>query len=181
MARVSHWGTQRGAVGLGDELTPTWAARRWWKSASERGRAPRVCFTRRPLAQQKGETKRRLTRLGNGPWQDTTAQAGRFGGEVGAVFAGGSQVCDFGLPSPADRCARSLRGSHGVSGHGAEPGAWDCGGVRRKTKGFTGRGRGCGPGEAPGAQAKLTRRLGLAVERRSTAGTAVQGLCAAMV
>ena len=80
-----------------------------WKSAGERGRAPRVRFTRRHLAQQKGETKRRLTRLGNGLWRNTTAQAARFGGEVGAVFTGGSQVCDFGLPGPADRRARSIR------------------------------------------------------------------------
>ena len=54
------------------------------------------------------------------------------------------------------------------------------GGVRRKSKGFTGRGRGCGPGEAPGAQAKLPRWLGLAVEWRSSAGRAAQGLCAVM-
>ena len=109
VARVSHWGTQRGAVGLGEELAPTWVARRWWRNAGEHGRAPRVRFTRRTLAQQKGETKRRLTRLGNGPWRDTTAQAARFGGEVGAVFAGGSQVCDFGLPGPTDRLEGSLR------------------------------------------------------------------------
>src|SRR6185436_16843181 len=76
-------GTQRGAVGLGEGLAPTWAARQWWRNAGERGWAPRVRFTRRTLAQQKGETKRRLTRLGNGPWRDTTAQAARFGGEVG--------------------------------------------------------------------------------------------------
>ena len=44
------------------------------------------------------------------------------------MVADWSQGCVFGLPSPADRCARSLRGSHGVSGHGAEPGEWDCGG-----------------------------------------------------
>ena len=40
--------------------------------------------------------------------------------------------------------------------------------------------RDCGLGEVPGAQAKLPRRLGLAVERRSSAGTAAQGLCAVM-
>ena len=37
-----------------------------------------------------------------------------------------------------------------------------------------------GLGEVPGAQAKLLRRLGLAVERRSSAGTAAQGLYVAM-
>ena len=35
-------------------------------------------------------------------------------------------------------------------------------------------------GGVPGAQANLLRWLGLAAERRSTAGTAAQGLCAAM-
>ena len=37
-----------------------------------------------------------------------------------------------------------------------------------------------GLGEAPGAQAELPRRLGLAVEQWSSAGTAAQGLGAAM-
>ena len=124
MARVSHWGTQRGAVGLGEELAPTWVARRWWRNAGEHGRAPRVRFTRRTLAQQKGETKRRLTRLGNGPWRDTTAQAARFGGEVGAVFAGVDvEVCSGVLVS-SDGFLKSLRGREGGqqarSGNGGE-------------------------------------------------------------
>ena len=78
-------------------------------------------------------------------------------------------------------------GATGVSGHGAEPGAWDCGGgpahLRRRpaqNHRLHGSGSRLRPGEAPGAQAKLPRWLGLAVERRSSAGRAAQGLCAAM-
>ena len=50
---------------------------------------------------------------------------------------------------------------------------WDSEGQAR-----SGAGDG-GLGEVPGAQARLPRRLGLAVGRRSSTSTAAQGLCAA--
>ena len=50
-----------------------------------------------------------LLRVQLGRRRSAASTAMLAGGEVGAVFAGGSQVCDFGLPGPADWLERSLR------------------------------------------------------------------------
>jgi len=49
------------------------------------------------------------------------------------------------------------------------------GGVRRKSKGFTGRGRGCGPGEACWSRGRATAGLAGARMRRCGVAAAAQG------
>ena len=88
----------------------------------------RASYRSRFLAQTTREALGGSPRLKSGRSCSGAGSTSRSGGGGGVVVADWSQGCVFGLPSPADRCARSLRGSHGVSGHGAEPGEWDCGG-----------------------------------------------------
>ena len=66
----------------------------------------------------------------------------------------------------------AVRNRHGGR-NSPEPGP---GGIPARARSNVGDG---GLGGFPGAQARPTRRLGLAVGRRSSAGTAAQGLCAA--
>ena len=88
----------------------------------------RASYRSRFLAQTTREALGGSPRLKSGRSCSGAGSTSRSGGGGGVMVADWLQGCIFGLPSPADRCARSLRGSHGVSGHGAEPGEWDCGG-----------------------------------------------------
>ena len=102
------------------------------------------------LAQTTWEALGGSPRLKSGRSCSGAGSTSRSGGGGGVVVADGSQVCDFGLPSPADWGARSLRGSHGGQR------------ARSRTRGVGLRRRTGSPPAASGANPKASR-VGVAV------------------
>ena len=73
----------------------------------------RASYRSRFLAQTTREALGGSPRLKSGRSCSGAGSSSRSGGGGGVMVADWLQGCVFGLPSPADRCARSLRGSHG--------------------------------------------------------------------